>query len=115
VGDDVIAAIRAGRFEIVPGVSSVGADGVQLTDGTTLHPDAIVAATGYTTGLKPIVGHLGVLDEQGDPLNYRQPAIHPGLHFLGYAPCMGVIGRDARRVVRHVYNERTAAPAASPA
>jgi putative flavoprotein involved in K+ transport len=114
VGDDVIDAIRAGRFEIVAGVSSVGADGVRLTDGTTVHPDAIVAATGYTTGLKPMVGHLGVLDEQGDPLNYRQPAIKPGLHFLGYAPCMGVIGRDARRVVRHVHTERPSLLAASP-
>jgi putative flavoprotein involved in K+ transport len=115
VGDDVIAAIRAGRFEIVPGVTSVGADGVQLTDGTSLQPDAIVAATGYTTGLTPIAGHLGVLDERGDPLNYRQPAIKPGLHFLGYAPCMGVIGRDAKRVVRHVHTERASTLAASPA
>jgi putative flavoprotein involved in K+ transport len=107
----VITAIRAGQFEIVPGVSSVDGDGVRLTDGTTLQPDAIVAATGYTTGLAPIVGHLGVLDAHGEPLNYRQPAIRPGLHFLGYAPCMGVIGRDARRVIRHVYAERTGPPA----
>jgi putative flavoprotein involved in K+ transport len=105
VGKDVIAAIRNSRFEIVPGVSSVGTDGVQIADGTTLHPDAIVAATGYTTGLEPIVGHLGVLDAHGEPLNYRQPAIRPGLHFVGYAPCMGVIGRDAKRVMRHVLAE----------
>jgi glycine/D-amino acid oxidase-like deaminating enzyme len=105
VGDEVIAAIRDSRFEIVSGVSSVGADGVRLTDGATLHPDVIVAATGYTTGLLPIVGHLGVLDERGKPLNYREPAIRSGLHFLGYAPCMGVIGRDAKRVVRHVLDE----------
>jgi putative flavoprotein involved in K+ transport len=115
VGAEVIAAIRARDFTIVPGVSSVGADGVRLSDGTTLHPDAIVAATGYTTGLQPIVGHLGVLDEQGDPLNYRQPAIRPGLHFLGYAPCMGVIGRDAKRVMRHVHHELTTGALSSEA
>jgi cation diffusion facilitator CzcD-associated flavoprotein CzcO len=114
VGAEVIAAIRAGDFEIVPGVSAVNADGVRLTDGTTLQPDAIVAATGYTTGLEPLAGHLDVLDDQGMPLHYRQPAVRPGLHFLGYAPCMGVIGRDARRVIRHVYAERTGtAPAAT--
>ncbi|HVT67526.1 MAG TPA: NAD(P)/FAD-dependent oxidoreductase [Trebonia sp.] len=114
VGSDVIAAIRAGEFEVVPGVSSVDADGVRLSDGTTLQPDAIVAATGYTTGLKPLVGHLGVLDDRGQPLNYRQPAIRTGLHFVGYAPCMGVIGRDAIRVMRHVHAERLADAAARP-
>lgn len=106
VGDDVFDAIRARSFEIVAGVSSVGAHGVELNDGTTMQPDVIVAATGYTTGLQPMVGHLGVLDQQGDPLNYRKPAMRAGLHFIGYAPCMGVIGRDAKRVVRHVVNER---------
>jgi putative flavoprotein involved in K+ transport len=112
VAREVIAAIRAGDFEIVPGVSSVGADGVRLTDGTAIEPDAIVAATGYTTGLTSMVGHLGVLDEHGEPLNYRKPAIRPGLHFLGYAPCMGVIGRDAKRVIRHVHRELTTAAVA---
>lgn len=108
VGRDVIAAIRAGEFEIVPGVSAVNADGVRLTDGATLRPDALIAATGYTTGLEPIVGHLGVLDEAGLPFQYRGIPMRPGLRFLGYAPCMGVIGRDARRVARHLYRELTA-------
>ncbi len=113
VGAEVIAAIRAGEIEIVPGVSAVNADGVRLTDGTALQPDAIVAATGYTTGLEPIVGHLGVLDEHGMPFHYRGPAVRPGLRFLGYAPCMGVIGRDARRVIRHLYRELTSLDAAT--
>ena len=107
VGHDVIAAIRAGDFEIVPGVCAVNAGGVRLTDGTTLRPDALIAATGYTTGLEPLVGHLGVLDEAGLPFQYRGSPVRPGLRFIGYAPCMGVIGRDARRVARHLYGERT--------
>jgi cation diffusion facilitator CzcD-associated flavoprotein CzcO len=115
VGDDVFDAIRNRQFEIVAGVSSVGADGVRLADGTRLQPDAIVAATGYTSGLETVVGHLGVLDEHGNPLNYRQPAIQPGLHFLGYAPCMGVIGRDAKRVVRHVLAELNSSKFTAPA
>ncbi len=107
VGRDVIAAIRAGDVEIVPGVSAVNAGGVQLTDGTTLRPDALIAATGYTTGLDRLVGHLGVLEEAGLPFQYRGIPVRPGLRFLGYAPCMGVIGRDARRVARHLYGELT--------
>ena len=105
VGRNVIAAIKAGDFEIVPGVSTVNADGVTLMDGTTLRPDAIIAATGYTTGLQPLVGHLGVLDEAGMPFEFQGVPLQPGLRFLGYAPCMGVIGRDARRVVRHLHGE----------
>ena len=108
----VVAAIRAGDFEIVAGVDTVNADGVRLTDGTILKPDALVAATGYTTGLEPLVGHLGVLDAAGRPLQFRGIPVRPGLRFLGYAPCMGVIGRDARRVARHLHNELSgAAPA----
>jgi Pyridine nucleotide-disulphide oxidoreductase len=107
VGRDVIAAIKAGDFAIVPGVCAVNAGGVRLTDGTTLRPDALIAATGYTTGLEPLVGHLGVLDEAGLPFQYRGIPVRPGLRFLGYAPCMGVIGRDARRVARHLHGELT--------
>ena len=90
---DVVEGIRNGRIEIVAGVSSVDADGVELTDGTTLHPDAIVAATGFTTGLTPLVGHLGVLDEQGLPRSNPET----GLYFLGYDKGAGVIGPGARR------------------
>jgi hypothetical protein len=43
--------IKAGRIEIVAGVSSVDANGVQLNDGTVLWPDAVIAATGFSTGL----------------------------------------------------------------
>jgi NADPH-dependent 2,4-dienoyl-CoA reductase/sulfur reductase-like enzyme len=115
VSRDVIAAIKAHDFEIVPGVSGVDADGVRLLDGTTLQPDAIIAATGYTTGLEPLVGHLGVLDEAGLPFHYRGKPVKPGLRFLGYAPCMGVIGRDARFVVRHLYIELKGAKPPGPA
>lgn len=105
VGRGVISAIRAGDFEIVPGVSTVDGNGVELTDGTVLRPDAVIAATGYTTGLEPLVGHLDVLDDAGMPFEFQGVPLQPGLRFLGYAPCMGVIGRDARRVVRNLHRE----------
>jgi cation diffusion facilitator CzcD-associated flavoprotein CzcO len=115
VSREVIAAIKARDFEIVPGVAAVNAEGVRLSDGTILQPDAIIAATGYTTGLDPLVGHLGVLDEAGLPFHYRGLPVKPGLRFLGYAPCMGVIGRDARFVVRHLYIELTGTKPPGPA
>ncbi len=112
VDPDFIQGIRAGRIEVVAGVSSLDADGVQLTDGTRLRPDAIVAATGFGNGLAPLVGHLGVLDDEGLPLS------RPGLYFLGYGKGVGVIGPNARRATEQVCRDlaserlRPLAPAA---
>jgi hypothetical protein len=101
----VIEAIRARRFEIVAGVSSVTADAVQLTDGTTLHPDAIIASTGFGTGLEPIAGHLGVLDDRGVPLAFGGPVVAPGLRFTGYVPNIRNLDREARHVAEQVSRE----------
>lgn len=98
VDPDFIEGIKAGRIEIVAGVSSVDADGVQLVDGTRLRPDAIVAATGFSTGLVPLVGHLGVLDDQGLP----RSSSGTGLYFLGYDKGVGVIGPGARRATEQL-------------
>ena len=106
VDPDFIEGIKTGRIEVVAGVSSVDADGVQLTDGTRLNPDAIVAATGFSNGLASFVGHLGVLDDEGFP--HRTSGT--GLYFLGYDKGVGVIGPAARRaterVCRQVASER---------
>jgi putative flavoprotein involved in K+ transport len=101
VDPDFIEGIKAGRIEIVAGVSSLDADGVRLTDGTRLRPDAIVAATGFSNGLAPLVGHLGALDDQGLPRS--RPGT--GLYFLGYGKGVGVIGPAARRATEQVCRE----------
>lgn len=103
IDPDVAAAIKGGRIEIVAGVSSVGANGVELSDGATLRPDAIIAATGFRTGLEPLVGHLGVLDDQGMPR--CDPGTAAGLHFLGYGKGAGVIGPGASRTTRQLCRE----------
>ena len=103
IDPDVAEAIKSGRIEIVAGVSSVGADGVQLNDGTAARPDAVIAATGFRTGLEPLVGHLGVLDDQGMPR--CEPGIAAGLHFLGYGKGAGVIGPRASRTTRQLCRE----------
>jgi putative flavoprotein involved in K+ transport len=103
VDPDFIKGIRTGRIEVVAGVSCLDADGVQLTDGTRLQPDAIVAATGFGNGLAPLVGHLGVLDDEGLPRS--RPGT--GLYFLGYGKGVGVIGPNARRATEQVCQELT--------
>lgn len=52
----------------------------------------MIAATGYRTGLEPMVGHLAVLDERGNP-RVRSGEAGPGLRFIGYIPRPGQIGR----------------------
>ena len=51
--------------------------GAELTDGTRVEADAIIAATGYRRGLEPLVGHLGVLDERGLPRVHGGDRLRP--------------------------------------
>lgn len=72
-----------------------------LAGGRRLAPDTVIAATGYPTGLEPLVGHLGVLEEDGEPV-VRAPA--RGLFFAGYrfglAALLPHIPLDARAIAR---------------
>lgn len=101
----VIEAIKAGQLEIVADVASVAADGVQLADGTALRLDAIIAATGFGTGLEPLADHLGVLDDRGLPLASGGPAVAPGLRFTGYVPNIRNLDHEARQVAEQVSRE----------
>jgi len=109
-------AVRRGRVRVVAGLARFEDGGAVLDDGTRLEVDAIVAATGFRTGLEPLVGHLGVLDERGRPLgrDVEEPVGSPGLHFVGYEISLGgtlrLVGIEAKRLARAV----AAAPGASP-
>lgn len=78
--------VRQGRIRIVAAVARIEDDTVVLADGTRIAPDAIVAATGYRTGLEPLLGHLGVLDARGLPRTHApdSPAGADGLYLAGY-------------------------------
>jgi cation diffusion facilitator CzcD-associated flavoprotein CzcO len=110
----VIRAIKAGKIEVVASVASLDQTGVVLGDGSRLEPGALIAATGYGSGLEPVVGHLGVLDERGFPCVHGGPAAAPGLRFIGYQPAPGQIGdmgREARRVAKEIEAELAASDA----
>jgi cation diffusion facilitator CzcD-associated flavoprotein CzcO len=109
----IIDAIRERRIEIVAAVESFDMTGVVLADRTRLEPNAVIAATGYTTGLEPLVGHLGVLDERGVPLLHGGPAAAPGLRFIGYQPRpgqIGYLGAEATRAAKHIKKELRSRP-----
>ncbi|MFC5800778.1 flavin-containing monooxygenase [Streptomyces formicae] len=102
----LIDAIRSGRVEVVAAVESFDDSKVVLADGSHLTPDAVVAATGYSRALEPLVGHLGVLDDRGRPLAHggRAPRQAPGLYFTGFTnPISGMFREmaiDARKIAK---------------
>jgi putative flavoprotein involved in K+ transport len=105
----LIKQLRAGRITPVAALTRFEGDDAVLADGTRLSPDAVIAATGYTTGLAPMVGHLGVLDDRGRPLTNGATARVPGLRFVGLSnPLKGLllqINVDARATARAVARE----------
>ncbi len=116
VDREVLDAIRAGRIEIVSAVEALDGSGVILADGSRIEPDAVIAATGYRTGLEPMVGHLGVLDEQGAPVTNVAEAA-PGLRFVAYVHrpgLIGLMGEEAREVARGIADPQRSSHASGP-
>jgi putative flavoprotein involved in K+ transport len=68
----------------------------------------VIVATGYRTGLEPIVGHLGVLDDRAYPQVPRgsDSPKAPGLFFNGYWATMSGqlrhMRRDSRKIARAI-------------
>ena len=96
---------KQGRVEIVGAVEALDRTGVSLADNRRVEPDAVVAATGYRPGLAPLVGHLGVLRDDGEPqmggVTFPQA---PGLFFAGFRfgllALLPYIQVDAHRIAR---------------
>ena len=100
----VINAVKDGVIEVVKPPESFGGGTVLLLDGTRLHPDVVLCATGYRRGLELLVGHLGVLDERGVPAATGGESVADGLRFLGFLPRPSQIGYTSKRA-RRIANE----------
>ena len=102
------AAVQEGRVRVVPALERFEGGAAVLADRSRVEVDAVVAATGFRTGLEPLVGHLGVLDGKGRPLvrDVEEPAGAPGLHFVGFEVTLGGTlrraGIEARQLARAV-------------
>ncbi|RVU38953.1 NAD(P)/FAD-dependent oxidoreductase [Hwanghaeella grinnelliae] len=86
IDDGFAAAIRSYRFRMVGDVAGFARDRVYVKDGKYFAPDVVICATGYRTGLGPLLGRFGVLDGQGEPRHPRGEADpeNPGLWFTGF-------------------------------
>ncbi|WP_030898070.1 flavin-containing monooxygenase [Streptomyces sp. NRRL F-5126] len=102
----LVKAVREGGIEPVAAVESFDGGKVTLADGSAITPDAVIAATGYSRGLEPFLGHLGVLTPEGKPVG-RPPS---GLYFTGYTnPLSGMLrelARTAPKIARAIARER---------
>jgi cation diffusion facilitator CzcD-associated flavoprotein CzcO len=108
----LIAGVREGRIEVVPGVTGFDKKSVLLEDGRSVKPDVVIASTGQRPDMEGLLGHLGVLSRPGG-----RPVVHggrtaphaPGLYFQGYRlppgqlPDMAV---DARAIARAISGTR---------
>jgi putative flavoprotein involved in K+ transport len=114
----IVAAVRAGRVEVVTAVEGFDGGEVLLADGSRISPDAVIAATGFRAGLDELVGRLDVLGPRGLPLKTDGEPVLPGLWFVGFVPTLGGQLREgsvaAAKVAAGVAAARGATSALTP-
>jgi putative flavoprotein involved in K+ transport len=113
----LVPLIKQDKVEVVAAVESFDGADVVLADGSRIQPDAVIAGTGFTRGLEPLVGDLGLVE----PAKGR-PIVHgaethpnaPGIHFIGYTnPISGMfreIAIDAKRIAKAIAREPVPIP-----
>lgn len=84
LADGLIDNVRAGRVDVVAAVAAIDHDRVILADGSSVSPEVIIAATGFSTDLGGLVGHLGVLDRDGNPRGGFASHLGDGMFAIGY-------------------------------
>lgn len=77
-----LGLLKARRIEVLGDLRRFTKTGVVFADGVEHEFDAIIAATGFTTGLDTILDAPGALDDRGHP---RSDGAYPGLYFAGYS------------------------------
>lgn len=113
VDDGFIAALKQGTARAVGTVERFAGSEVVLDGGIRLRPDAVICATGYRRGLEALVGHLGVLGDDGVPIHHggSDHPRAPRLYFCGmWGPFSGQIRLGpihARRIARAATIDRT--------
>jgi putative flavoprotein involved in K+ transport len=106
VDDGFIAALKRGAARAVGTVERFAGGEVVLDGGNRLCHDAVICATGYRRGLEALVGHLGVLGDDGVPIHHggSDHPRAPRLYFCGmWGPFSGQIRLGpihARRIAR---------------
>src|SRR5215213_9182774 len=104
----LIEQLKEGHVEVVGAVEGFEGADVLLAGDERIQPDVVIVATGWLRALEPLVGHLGVLGEDGRPTVHgaQTPPQAPGLYFTGFVnPVSGMfreLGIDAKRIARAI-------------
>jgi putative flavoprotein involved in K+ transport len=69
-----VNALKRGRVTVRPALTGLTQSGAIFADGTSEPFDAIIAATGFTTGLDSLIDAPDILDDRGEP---RGPSGEP--------------------------------------
>lgn len=102
-----VDALKRGRVKVRPALERLTPNGAVFADGTTEPFDAIIAATGFTTGLESLIDMPDVLDGLGEPRGTSgEPTAHSGLYFVGFTHSLRghlfEANRASRRLARNV-------------
>lgn len=120
VDSGFVDAVKRGGIEVVGTVQCFEQESLVVNGDQRLTPDAVIAATGYRPALEALVGHLGVLTENGLPTGAQTqlPEPAPGLFFMGFTfglvALLPHIEWDARRLAASAARRRTRSPAPLP-
>ncbi len=103
----LVDALKRGRVRVRPAVERLTATGVVFADGGEESFDAIVAATGFSTGLGALLEPAGLIDADGVPRGRAgDPTSEAGLFFVGYTHSLRghlfEANLASRRLARHV-------------
>ncbi|MGH8158056.1 MAG: flavin-containing monooxygenase [Rhodanobacter sp.] len=110
-----VNALKKGWVEIRPALVRLTATQAVYADGRTELFDAIIAATGFETGLDSLLGSAVALNHAGEPqARSGEPTDSPGLFFIGYTHSLRghlfEANRASRKLALHVarYLEQSA-------
>lgn len=80
-----IRHLKGGRISIRPDVRCFSQDGAEFTDGSFDHFDAVILATGYTSGLRELIDIPAVVNARELPeAPCASRTACEGLYFMGY-------------------------------
>jgi cation diffusion facilitator CzcD-associated flavoprotein CzcO len=85
LADELLRQVKRGLIELVPAVESFTENGVLLADGSVVEPAAVVAATGFTRGLRELFDDEAIVDVDDEPAGLNAIPAADGLWFAGFA------------------------------
>jgi putative flavoprotein involved in K+ transport len=102
-----VSAVKRGLIQVRPNVDRLTPTGVVYVDGRAEEFDALIAATGYRTGLERLIDLPGALDQRGEPaFPSGQPTAFPGFYFMGYGQTLRghlfETNRNSRRLAKAI-------------